>query len=92
MCIKGRFGYDFVNSDERLKSPLIKEIGEFVEVSWEEALDFIADRLLKIKGEHGPGSIVGIGCARSTNENNYVMMKFMRAVIGTNNVDHCART
>jgi len=92
LCIKGRFGYDFVHSPERLKSPLIKKNGEFVEVSWDEALGFISNKLLEIKKTHGPGSIVGIGCARSTHENNYVMMKFMRAAIGTNNVDHCART
>jgi len=92
LCVKGRFGYDFVHSPERLKSPLIKKDGKFEEVSWEEALDFIAGRLTEIKDKYGLGSIVGIGCARSTNESNYVMMKFMRAVIGTNNVDHCART
>jgi formate dehydrogenase major subunit len=92
LCIKGRFGYDFVHSPLRLKSPLIKREGFFVEVSWEDALDYTAQRLSEIKDRHGPDSIVGIGCARSTNESNYVMMKFMRAVVGTNNVDHCART
>ncbi|HBH60506.1 MAG TPA: hypothetical protein DDX85_01940 [Nitrospiraceae bacterium] len=92
LCIKGRFGYDFVHSPARLKTPLVRKNGRLEEVSWEEALDHTAKRLLDIKQEHGPDSIVGIGCARSTNESNYVMMKFMRAVIGTNNVDHCART
>jgi formate dehydrogenase major subunit len=92
LCVKGRFGYDFVHSPERLKTPLIKKDGRFEEVSWEEALDYTAKRLSEIKQAHGPDSIVGIGCARSTNESNYVMMKFMRAAIGTNNVDHCART
>lgn len=92
LCVKGRFGYDYVHSPERLKSPLIKKDGKFEEVSWDEALDFVAGRLTEIKDKYGPGAIVGIGCARSTNESNYVMMKFMRAVIGTNNVDHCART
>ena len=92
LCIKGRFGYDFVHSPERLKSPLLRKNGKLEEVGWEEALDFTAKRLSEIKQVHGPDSIVGIGCARSTNESAYVMMKFMRAVIGTNNIDHCART
>ena len=92
LCIKGRFGYDFVHSSDRLKSPLLRKNGKLKEVSWEEALDFTARKLTEIKKAHGPDAIVGIGCARSTNESNYVMMKFMRAVIGTNNVDHCART
>ena len=92
LCLKGRFGCDFVHSPERLKTPLLRKNGELVEASWDEALNFMAKRLSGIKESSGPESIVGIGCARSTNENNYVMMKFMRAVIGTNNVDHCART
>jgi formate dehydrogenase major subunit len=92
LCIKGRFGYDFVSSPERLRTPLIRKNGELIEANWDEALDFTARRLSEIKESDGPESIVGIGCARSTNENNYTMMKFMRAVIGTNNVDHCART
>ena len=92
LCIKGRFGYDFVNSPDRLKSPLVRKDGELVEVSWNEALDYTAKKLSQIKDDHGPDSIVGIGCARTTNEDNYLMMKLMRGVIGTNNVDHCART
>lgn len=92
LCIKGRFGYDFVHSPERLKTPLIRKNGMLEEVGWDEALDYTAKKLLEIKQKHGPDSIVGIGCARSVNESNYVMMKFMRAAIGTNNVDHCART
>jgi len=92
LCIKGRFGYDFVHSPERLKTPMLRKNGVLEEASWDEALDYTAARLTDIKQKHGPDSIVGIGCARSTNESNYVMMKFMRAAIGTNNVDHCART
>jgi predicted molibdopterin-dependent oxidoreductase YjgC len=92
LCVKGRFGYDFVHSPHRLRTPLIRRNGRFEEASWDEALEYTAQRFLDIKEKHGPDSIVGIGCARSTNESNYVMMKFMRAVIGTNNVDHCART
>lgn len=92
LCIKGRFGYDFVHSSYRLQTPLLRKDGKLEEVSWEEALDYTAKKLSQIKDTHGPDSIVGIGCARSPNESNYVMMKFMRAVVGTNNVDHCART
>ena len=92
LCVKGRFGYDFVNSPDRLGSPLIRKNGKLVEVSWEDALDYTANKLSEIKKEYGPDSIVGIGCARTTNEDNYLMMKLMRGVIGTNNVDHCART
>lgn len=92
LCVKGRFGYDFVNSPDRLRSPLIRRNGRLVETNWEEALDYIVDRLSVLRRENGPDSIVGIGCARTTNEDNYLMMKFMRGVIGTNNVDHCART
>ncbi len=92
LCIKGRFGYDFVNSPDRLKSPLVRKDGKLVEVSWEEALDYTAEKLSWTRETHGPDSIVGIGCARTTNEDNYLMMKLMRGVIGTNNIDHCART
>ena len=81
-----------MHSSDRLRTPLLRKNGKLEEVSWEEALDHTAKKLSEIKKTHGPDSIVGIGCARSTNESNYVMMKFMRAVIGTNNVDHCART
>lgn len=92
LCVKGRFGYDFVNSPDRLRTPLIRKDGVLVEADWEEVLDYAAGKLAGIKANDGPGSIVGIGCARTTNEDNYLMMKFMRGVIGTNNVDHCART
>ncbi|MDH4029083.1 MAG: 2Fe-2S iron-sulfur cluster-binding protein, partial [Nitrospirota bacterium] len=68
LCVKGRFGYDFVHSPERLASPLIRKDGELVEASWDEALDLVAKKFSDIKAAHGPGSIVGIGCARATNE------------------------
>jgi len=91
LCVKGRFGYDFVNDPGRLKTPLIKENGKFREATWDEALDLVAKRLSLIKKESGPDSI-GILCsARITNEENYLAQKFTRTVIGTNNVDHCAR-
>lgn len=92
LCVKGRFGYDFIYSEERLKTPLIKENGEFREASWDEALDYTADRLKAIIREHGPDSVAGVSCARSINEDSYQMQKFFRAVLGTNNIDHCART
>ena len=92
LFIKGRIAYDFQLSDSRLTSPLIKKDGKHVEVSWDEALDYAADRLKKIIDEHGPDSYAGVTCGRSTNENNYAGMKFARAAVGTNNVDHCART
>ena len=92
LCVKGRFGYDFIHSDERLTTPLIKEGGKFREASWDEALDLVAGKFLEIKKEHGPDALAGISCARSTNEDSYNMQKLFRAVIGTNNIDHCART
>jgi len=91
LCVKGRFGYEFINSTERLTKPLIRKNGEFVETTWEEALSFVAGKLLEIKNKYGPDSIAGLTSARCTNEDNYVFQKFIRAVIGTNNVDHCAR-
>ncbi len=91
LCAKGRFGYDFVASPDRLKTPLIKRNGRFEPVSWDEALDYISRRLREIKEKYGPDAIGGLSSARCTNEENYLFQKFMRAAIGTNNVDHCAR-
>lgn len=91
LCVKGRFGYRFVNSPERLSSPLIKRNGAFEEASWEEALDHVARRLSEIKAKHGADAIGGLSSARCTNEENYAFQKLIRAGIGTNNVDHCAR-
>lgn len=90
-CVKGRFHIDMISSKERLKKPLIKENGEFREASWEEALSYTAGRLKEIKEKFGPNAIAGVSSARCTNEENYAFQKFMRAGIGTNNVDHCAR-
>lgn len=92
LCVKGRFGYDFIYSKDRLTTPLIKENGAFREASWDEALDFVATRFKQIIAESGPDSIAGVSCARSINEDSYQMQKLFRAVIGTNNIDHCART
>ena len=91
LCVKGRFGYSFINSPDRLKTPLIKKDGKFVEASWEEAFGYIAENLNAIKQKHGPDAIGGLASARCTNEENYLFQKFIRAGIGTNNVDHCAR-
>jgi len=92
LCVKGRFGYDFIYSQDRLTTPLIREKGTFREASWDEALDLVATRFQQIIAESGPDAIGGVSCARSINEDSYQMQKFFRAVIGTNNIDHCART
>jgi predicted molibdopterin-dependent oxidoreductase YjgC len=119
LCVKGRFGYKFVNSPDRLKKPLIRitpksevrnqksevrmqnaEVGGknlppdtslFREASWDEALDYVASRLGEIKAMYGSDAIAGLSSARCTNEENYAFQKFIRAAVGTNNVDHCAR-
>ncbi len=91
LCVKGRFGFDFVNSPERLTTPLIKDNGEFREASWDEALDLVAARFKDIKEKHGPDSQGVLTSARMTNEENYIAHKFTRAVLKTNNIDHCAR-
>lgn len=90
-CLKGRYAFAFYNHPDRLRTPLIKKNGEFVEATWDEAYDFIANKLTEIKEKYGPDSIAGVSSARGTNEENYLMQKFIRAVIGTNNIDSCAR-
>lgn len=90
-CVKGRYAFRFYNHPQRLRSPMIRRGGKHVEASWEEAYDHIAGRLTAIKAEHGPDAIAGISSSRCTNEENYLMQKFIRAVIGTNNIDGCAR-
>ena len=91
LCIKGWNAHEFIYNEGRLKKPLMRKEGSFKEVSWEEVFEEVATRLMKIKEENGSDSIAGLTSARCTNEENYVFQKFMRAVIGTNNVDHCAR-
>jgi predicted molibdopterin-dependent oxidoreductase YjgC len=91
LCVKGRFGFDFVHAPERLKTPLIKENGAFREASWDEALDRVAGRFQKILEDHGGDAMGVLSSARMTNEENYIAQKFARAVLKTNNVDHCAR-
>jgi predicted molibdopterin-dependent oxidoreductase YjgC len=91
LCVKGRFGYDFVSSPERLTTPLIKRDGKQVKASWDEALDLVASNLSRIKSQHGPDKTGFLTSARVTNEDNYIAMKFTRGVLKTNNIDHCAR-
>ena len=91
LCVKGWNVHEFVTSDRRLTHPLIRKNGELQQASWDEALDFAAERVRRIKDEHGPDSLTALSSAKATNEENFLMMKFMRAVVGTNNVDHCAR-
>lgn len=91
LCVKGRFAYDFVSSPDRLKTPLIRVNGKLQPTSWDEALDYAAKRLKEIKEAYGPDSIAGLSSARCTTEENYLFQKFIRAAIGTNNIDHCAR-
>ncbi|MHC4849231.1 MAG: molybdopterin-dependent oxidoreductase, partial [Planctomycetota bacterium] len=87
LCVKGRFGFDFVNSPDRLTTPLIRRDGELVEATWDEALDLIAEQFSANRGD----AFAAIASAKLTNEENYLIQKFSRAVMGTNNVDHCAR-
>jgi len=106
LCTKGRFGWDFATHSDRLTTPLVRRdyaaahglagpeagaVGDFVPVSWEAALDLVADRLAGTVQAAGPDAVAGLASARCTNEENYLFQKFMRATLGTNNVDHCAR-
>ncbi|MBC8387270.1 MAG: formate dehydrogenase subunit alpha [Actinobacteria bacterium] len=92
LCVKGRFGLDFVSSPKRLTSPLLKgKNGKFNKISWEKAIDIVSNKLNKIKQKYGPESIGILSSAKCTNEENYLLSKFARAVIETNNIDHCAR-
>ena len=93
LCVKGRFGLDFATHPRRLRTPLIRagEPGNFREASWDEALDFTSQRLSRLVTEHGGDSIATYACAKATNEDNFVFQKWVRAVLGTNNIDHCAR-
>ncbi len=104
LCVKGRYGYDFVNNEERLTKPLVREYllngtprprgadrGKWVEVDWETALTTTARKLLQMRDTYGPDSIGVLTSAKCTNEENYLMNKFARQVVRTNNIDHCAR-
>jgi formate dehydrogenase alpha subunit len=86
LCVKGRFGTTFVNHSDRLRSPLIKRNGRFEEATWDEALDLVASRLLEHRGHFG-----SFASAKATNEDAFLQQKFVRLVMGTNNIDHCTR-
>ena len=99
LCVKGRYGTDYVQHPRRVKTPLLRlnrEEGRSAEpvwreAGWDEALDFVADELVRIRNEHGGDAIATYASAKATNEDTYVFQKFVRALLGTNNVDHCAR-
>ena len=93
LCVKGRFGWDFVHHPDRLTKPLVRRTkgGQLEEAEWDEALDLVAARLKAIKDESGPAAFGAFTSAKCTNEENYVLQKFTRAVMGTNSIDHCAR-
>ncbi len=90
-CLKGRYAFKFYNHRDRLRTPLIRYNGHFAEATWDEAYDYIAKNLQRIKTEHGGDAVGGISSARCTNEENYLMQKFIRVAFGTNNIDACAR-
>ncbi len=87
VCIKGNYCYEFIHREDRLKKPLIKKNGQFVETTWDKALSLIAEKLK----EHNPEEIGFFSSARCTNEDNYILQKFARVILKTNNIDHCAR-
>lgn len=104
LCVKGRFGTDYVHHPGRLTRPLIRKTAQtpgrrtaarfpddWREASWDEALALVVSRLLELRWKYGPDSITCNVCAKATNEDNYLLQKYIRAVIGTNNVDHCTR-
>ena len=93
LCVKGRFGYDFVHAPDRLTRPLrrTRRDKDLTPTTWKTALSTVAARLMKIRDQHGPDSIAVLTSAKCTNEENYLLQKLARSIIGTNNVDHCAR-
>ena len=91
LCIKGRYGYDFIQSEDRIKTPLIKQDGVFREASWDEALGLIASRFKELIATYGPEKVGAFSSARCTNEENYLLAKWVRCAVGSNNVDNCAR-
>ena len=104
LCVKGRFGYDFIYHPKRVTTPMIRlhpqmpgkrtqafNRSEWREVSWEEALDYVADRLVEIYRRDGSNALAAYLCAKATNEDNYLLQKLFRTLFRTNNIDHCAR-
>ncbi len=93
LCVKGWYAHSFIHHPERLTTPLIRDQkgGPLRQASWEEALDRVAQRLMAIRETHGPDAIAFMASAKCTNEENYLLQKLARSIIGTHNVDHCAR-
>jgi formate dehydrogenase major subunit len=91
LCVKGKFSFNFINHPDRLNAPLLKEDGVFKEISWDRAYEIIKEKVDKYMAENGPDSFAGLSSARCTNEENYLFQKLFRAVLKTNNIDHCAR-
>jgi predicted molibdopterin-dependent oxidoreductase YjgC len=91
LCVKGKFGFGFINHPDRLKTPLVRKKGKLEEATWEEAYGVIADKFKKTKKKFGAEAFAGLTSARVTNEENYLFQKMVRTVFGNNNVDHCAR-
>jgi predicted molibdopterin-dependent oxidoreductase YjgC len=93
LCVKGRFGYDFVHAPDRLTQPLTRRDrrSTLTPTSWNAALDRVARQMRMLRDEHGPDSLAFLASAKCTNEENYLMQKLARGIVGTNNVDHCAR-
>jgi predicted molibdopterin-dependent oxidoreductase YjgC len=91
LCVKGRFGVDFVHAKDRLTQPLMRAEGGLRPATWDAAMGLVAERLLETRDKYGPDSLGFLVSAKCTNEENYLMQKVARGLIGTNNVDHCAR-
>jgi formate dehydrogenase alpha subunit len=91
LCIKGRYGYDFIHHKDRIRTPLIREGDGFREASWDEALTLVADKFKALIAEHGAKKVGGFSSSRCTNEENYLLAKWVRCAVGSNNVDNCAR-
>ena len=91
LCVKGRFGYEFIHSPERIRTPLIREGDTFREASWDEALDLVASRFRELKAKYGNEAIGALSSSRCTNEENFLVSKWVRTCFGNNNVDNCAR-
>ncbi len=91
LCVKGWHAHEFIHNPERLTRPLIRHNGRLRPASWDEALDLVAEKFNEIKTTFGPDQMGVLSSAKCTNEENYLLQKFTRAVLGTNNIDHCAR-
>jgi len=91
LCIKGWNAAAFVHHEDRITQPMARRNGGFEPIGWDEALDMVTDKLAEIRQTHGPNAISFLSSAKCTNEENYLLQKLARAVIGTNGIDHCAR-